>query len=240
MCRLYLGTTVALLTLHLCGYAADLSKIPRTIGKEPAYQAQPKYCLVVFGPEAKTRVWLVLDGDTLYADRNGDGDVMGKEERIPKEYLLRGAVFQVGKITGRYRDTSFTLEVVVNPGGDDQDSRATIWCRPAQGKGFEQRTDGVLLFADRPKEAPIVHFGGPHTLTILDWHRPLQSPRFVRGGQENQLSVLVGTPVFGGKHRAFATIYELFRGDSVPIVEVEFPGKESGPKSIVTRADVRK
>ena len=45
---------------------ADLTKIDRKIAKEPAYQNEPKYCLLVFGPEAKTRVWLVLDNDTLY------------------------------------------------------------------------------------------------------------------------------------------------------------------------------
>src|SRR5438067_566227 len=43
------------------GFAADLAKIDRTIVKEPAYKSAPKYCLLVFGPEAATRVWLVLD-----------------------------------------------------------------------------------------------------------------------------------------------------------------------------------
>ena len=38
--------------------AADLTKIERTIAKEPKYQGKPKYCLLVFGPEAKFRVWL--------------------------------------------------------------------------------------------------------------------------------------------------------------------------------------
>jgi hypothetical protein len=55
--------------------AADLSKVDRTITKEPAYRFKPKYCLLVFGPEAKQRVWLVLDGDTLYVDKNGNGDL---------------------------------------------------------------------------------------------------------------------------------------------------------------------
>ena len=40
--------------------AVDLTKIPRVIAKEPAYQGKPKYCLLVFGPEAKHRVWLGL------------------------------------------------------------------------------------------------------------------------------------------------------------------------------------
>jgi hypothetical protein len=42
----------------------------------------PKYCLLVFGPEAKHRVWLVLDGDTLYVDKNGNGDLTEVGERI--------------------------------------------------------------------------------------------------------------------------------------------------------------
>jgi hypothetical protein len=65
--------------------AADLSTIDRTIKKEPAYQAKPKYCLLVFGPEAKARLWLVLDGDVLYVDRNGNGDLTeeGKRVKVP-------------------------------------------------------------------------------------------------------------------------------------------------------------
>jgi hypothetical protein len=62
---------------------ADLTKIDRTIRKEPAYRSgAPKYCLLAFGPKAKTRVWLVLDGDTLYVDRNGDGDLTGAGEAV--------------------------------------------------------------------------------------------------------------------------------------------------------------
>ena len=83
--------------------AAGLTKIDRTIAKEPAYKSKPKYCLLVFGPEAKTRVWLVLDGDTLYVDRNGNGDLTEKGERFVlalDEYdLKRGKrVWHVGDI----------------------------------------------------------------------------------------------------------------------------------------------
>jgi hypothetical protein len=56
--------------------AADLSKVERVIRKEPVYKSKdPRYCLLVFGPKADYRVWLVLDGDTLYVDRNGNGDL---------------------------------------------------------------------------------------------------------------------------------------------------------------------
>src|SRR5437762_3210437 len=63
--------------------AADLGKIDRTIRKEPAYQSKtPKYCLLVFGPQAKDRVWLVLDGDVLYVDRQANGDLTGPGNRF--------------------------------------------------------------------------------------------------------------------------------------------------------------
>jgi hypothetical protein len=41
----------------------DLAKVDRTIAKEPAYQAAPRYCLIAFGPRADSRVWLVRDSD---------------------------------------------------------------------------------------------------------------------------------------------------------------------------------
>src|SRR5262245_7856310 len=74
--------------------ADDLTKIDRSIGKEPVYQSKsPKYCLLVFGPRAETRVWLVLDlvseprqedgsNNALYVDRNGNGDLTEADERI--------------------------------------------------------------------------------------------------------------------------------------------------------------
>ena len=64
--------------------ATDLTKIDRSILKEPVYQSkQPQYCLLVFGPEAKIRVWLVLDGDVLYVDRKGNGDSPPRPTAFP-------------------------------------------------------------------------------------------------------------------------------------------------------------
>jgi hypothetical protein len=85
---------------------ADSPKIDRTIGKEPVYQTKsPKYGLLAFGPEGKDRVWLVLDGDTLYVDRNGDGDLTehGKKVAVDKrpgsDPELEGYGFDVGQVT---------------------------------------------------------------------------------------------------------------------------------------------
>jgi hypothetical protein len=214
----------------------EISKIDRVIGKEPTYRSKPKYCLVVLGPEAKSRVWLVRDGDLLYVDRQGNGDLTGKDQSVAKEFLLRGTVFQVGTIPARHGAGSFSLEVQVM-GGVEKEARYEILCQPEAGKGHPQRTVGVLLFGDKPAEAPIVHFGGPLTLTILDWHKPLQAARLRRGDQANELSILLGTPVFGGKHQAFATVDKGLPG--LPVVEMAFPGKDPGVKPITTRAAVR-
>src|SRR5262249_51557517 len=76
--------------------AADLTKIDRTIAREPAYKGQPKYCLLVFGPEAKSRTWLVRDDEAIYVDRNGNGDLTGDSKRI--QYRGRNRRLPLGNL----------------------------------------------------------------------------------------------------------------------------------------------
>src|SRR5262245_14914174 len=88
--RVFSALSVAI-GLALSGRAAavDLTRIDRSLRKEPAYQSKtPQYCLLVFGPQAKVRVWLVLDGDALYLDRNGNGDLTDPGERLPARDAL--------------------------------------------------------------------------------------------------------------------------------------------------------
>ena len=57
--------------------AADLAVVERSLKREPVFESgRPRYCLLVFGPEATQRVWLVVDGKYLYADYC-NGDVLG-------------------------------------------------------------------------------------------------------------------------------------------------------------------
>jgi hypothetical protein len=92
----------------------DLSMIDRSIAKEPVYQSEPHYALLVFGPQAAHRSWLVMDGDELlYFDRNGNGDLSEPEDRIEldaeatkKIRVAEGSgysgfnVFQIGNVAG--------------------------------------------------------------------------------------------------------------------------------------------
>jgi hypothetical protein len=103
--------TRALLYLVAGCLSAELAnagppKIDRTIGKEPVYKTKtPKYGLLAFGPEGKDRVWLVLDGDTLYVDRDGNGDLTGPAKKVAAQKKTRsdpaedGYTFDVGDVT---------------------------------------------------------------------------------------------------------------------------------------------
>ncbi len=77
----------------------SFAKIDRKIGKEPVYKKEPKYCLVVLGAEAKTRIWVVVDGGTLYADLNGNGDLTEKTEQFKEGNDPNGHTWQIGDIT---------------------------------------------------------------------------------------------------------------------------------------------
>src|SRR5262249_29589650 len=103
--------TASLVLGSAAASAADLSKIDRTITKEPAYEATPQYCLLVFGPKAETRVWLVLDGDILYVDRNSNGDLTDKDERV-----VRTERVEWGE--GAWRDEYDAGTIAVKESGD--------------------------------------------------------------------------------------------------------------------------
>src|SRR6516225_2384890 len=94
-------TLAAVLLIAPLAQAADLAKIERKIAKEPAYQTRtPKYCLLVFGLDARTRVWLVQDGDALYVDRNGNGDLTENGERVKlKQQNDLSRSFEAGDLT---------------------------------------------------------------------------------------------------------------------------------------------
>src|SRR5262249_53623687 len=143
--------------------AADLAKIDRTISKEPAYKNKPKYCLVVFGTEAKTRIWLVQDGDVLYVDRNGNGDLTEKDELLrpdePQDKIAREYGAEPGD---HYR--RWTVGEITSADGKTKYTRLQVdVCRDVWGievrthHDLEYLPQGLdLQFADRPQDAPIV------------------------------------------------------------------------------------
>jgi hypothetical protein len=187
-------------------WAADLTKIDRTIATEPAYTSKPKYCLLVFGPKANTRVWLVLDGDVLYADRNGNGNLTEKGERFVPARKEWGLVWEIGDVAAPGGRAVYTgLRVC-----DRSKSRGTSAFAPGLGitvnvpigKTRVPQSAGTLVyyhryrldFAARPNDAPVIHFGGPLAMMLL---KPERLSAGMKAGVTYDLEARVGTPGLG-------------------------------------------
>lgn len=186
-----------LATLMFCGLAlpasaADLSKIPRTIAREPVYHGQPRYCLLVFGKDAATRIWLVQDGNTLYIDRKGNGDLTGPENRTVSE---TGNNFSTGPL--REKDGTEHANVLVWNHFQGDTFRLRLGGEQARrqfvGFGHMSRPS----WGSKPENAPIIHFNGPMTLarygpitTLPRLHNEYPSRLY-------KLRLMLGTPGLG-------------------------------------------
>jgi hypothetical protein len=231
--------------------AADLTRIDRTIAKEPGYKTKsPKYCLLVFGLEAKTRVWLVLDGDALYVDRNANGDltevgerIVGKDNYGPAKQLTADGIpkhlyFDLGEITESDGKTKHRLHAWVDQNADGawEILPGASSVRPYVGS---QRAEERVPLADRPKNAPVLHFDGPLTLGIMK--RDALGERKLPRSKTTEMSVIIGTPGLGEGKSTFVLIDPPpWDGAIRPVAEIEFPGKEPGAKPISTRLQLER
>jgi hypothetical protein len=227
------GVLALLLASVSSAAAADLAGIERVVKKEPRYRSgSPRYCLLVFGPAADTRVWLVLDGDRLYVDRNGNGDLTEQGEclqRKPTRYegMHTEVDFLVGDIAAADGKTVYR-GLAVHEILEDGAPMAFVFARSASGGCFFTGRDasGRLRFAATPRQAPIVHVGGPLSLGLSTQQRSA-TVRFTRGGM-SVLFASVGTPGLGPgtflglRH---AEVPEKLH----PIATIEFPNKSGGP-----------
>jgi hypothetical protein len=191
--------------------AADLSRIDRTIAREPAYRSKaPRYCLLVFGREAKTRVWLVRDGDVLYVDRNGNGDLTEPGERYTgttRPGVIAWSIGDIVEVDGRTRHTRLRVRL--------RRGRYSMGLRTAEGMYQEVGNElGALHFSPRARHAPIVHFSGPLTVLLGT------QPRLV-SGQEGGLIALIGTPGLGAGAATYSHSNAL--GKCKLVGKVEFP-----------------
>jgi hypothetical protein len=224
----FLCTLMLLSSAAASARAADLTKIDRTIGKEPAYKNKPKYCLLVFGPEAKTRIWLVQDGDVLYVDRNGNGDLTEKDERLKEERHHPQVEFPA---------VSFSLPGDAGPKGQLQ---LSVHYYKEEGDTKETPHPGVTVgidrkhwrapcrpFSDHPRDAPVLHFDGPDT--FLCPHL-----RFFEPGKKTNLAIYTGTPGLGERTYAWRNARQIIGAGGRVKVEIEFPHKDPAAEPIRT------
>ncbi|MFO0964889.1 MAG: hypothetical protein U0793_04770 [Gemmataceae bacterium] len=190
-----LATTFLVSAFWLSGEAppasVDLAKIDRSIRKEPAYAGKPKYCLFVFGPEAATRVWVVLDGAHVYVDRNGDGDLTDPGEKLSRG---SGPGFMIGDIRERDGKT-LHRSWSINLSGDA--FRSTVITARLGRQLVAPQEQEKPRFADRPEEAPIIHFDGPLALAQYSEARLLPRGATREEDDDQALRILIGTPGLG-------------------------------------------
>ena len=211
--------------------AADAVKGHPGPAKEPRYASKAGYTLLTFGKKDTTRRWLVIDGDTIYFDRTGSGDLTDEDNRIGTlEKESRSKHLDVKIIDGK--DT-YRLKRLDRPPQAEQDRCVCLFV------DYEGKYDqvGTAFLTRRPSDAPILCFGGP-----LRMHMdPVEPFRFQRGGKaKDLLSVFVGTIVPNNAGDAkkitggVALSYDKgIPAEACPVAEVEFP--ESGAGDAPTR-----
>jgi hypothetical protein len=200
--------------------SAVLKKNDRKIGKEPGYAKTPKYCLVVFGMEAKYRVWLIIDGDTLYVDLNGNGDLTEKGERFKLEIDARGfsETCEIGDVSdpnSKLKHKGLTARFYGNN-----------LCRLDVEASFENeklpRLHGFsyVTFASKPVDAPVVHFGGPLKMS-MSLATASDRPAFI--------CARIGTPGIGtGSFVDYSKpVFRHLQGKLQPHLELETPGEKN-------------
>jgi hypothetical protein len=237
--------------------ALDLTQIDRSILKEPVYESkEPQYCLLVFGPEAKVHVWLVLDGDVLYVDRKGDGDLTDPDDRVSADHVWRQSKERpdIEVIRGFFvpvrgkRPAGTATELVLScvsevnwffveqfVPSDDFPNKAKLKMyretpfRVAMAMTNEWEQDARVAFAARPEEAPILHFFGPQQVTLQ-----LPEPLELRRGEFVGFLVGLTTRGVGSSVRT----YQGIPCNARAVVDIEFPASPLGGASIRRRVEL--
>jgi hypothetical protein len=217
--------------------------------KEPRYQYEPRYALLVFGPKRQQRVWMVLDGTTLYVDKNANGDLTEPEERLepnnPKDDSNRFGgsgshthfdVFEFTVQAGATGTSKFQLNHWIRaenftPKTDfDKQWHAkwrelrwentTLWRKEGQGQG-----QTPVLFLPKPADAQVCALDGPLTFVVK-----LPQYQVLKRGEAG-CDLAFNIAVMGRPHRgAEQSFYNPLATKEVPEgahlqVEIEYPAK---------------
>src|SRR5262249_31115113 len=222
----------------------------------------PKYALLVFGPEAKTRVWLVQDGDALYVDRNGNGDLTESGNKVLAEKNSDAGegeyTFKIGELRDgallhkelyvfiakldRLADSDSDVKAFLGKNSDGRqfavyaDVELPGWKGNGIGGRVHQRTsyaeaNGILQFADKPADAPIIHFGGPWSILLLVKHT-------LNINRQTDMYFGIGTPGVGPGSTSWIDYDGVVPEKVYPTIEITFPSKGAGASPVRKRYEI--
>jgi hypothetical protein len=222
MCLLLLGGLTA------PAAASDLAKIDRTLFRAPdGLKGTARYCVLVFGKEAKTRVWLIMDDQHLYIDRNGNGDLTEANERLPLP--PNNGTIQAGDILDANGRLHKNLRIFRHHGKNTCHLMIQTRGKNLQYVGFREM--GSFRFGASLADAPVVHFDGPICLAPY----PQQDPLLAHPNAFNEVNVMIGTPGLG--EASFASYhcnvrYTLGRLEAT----YEYLDEDKRPRNIIVKA----
>jgi hypothetical protein len=170
-------------------------------------------------------------------DRSGKGDLTGAGKRLENPKAVKAVHFRTGPITSVDGKTTYPNVFVHVPlvAGGGRPTEVVVLTPPALRKAGvnKQVTESVrrISFADRPQDAPIVHFDGPLSFELED---PKQV--FVRGTKPTPLAIMIGTRGLGQ-----GTFAALALPENAPAgaAEITFPSRRADGKPIVIQVALK-
>jgi hypothetical protein len=213
------------------------------------------------------------DRDCAYLDRNGNGDLTDPGERVavqvrtvkvrdhwffgmpePPVHDRHIPVFDLGDVPGpdgKPRYSKLKLEVNWYVPGQryrEMELKVTV---PGRG---EQWAGGPLLrFAEKPEDAPVIHFDGPLSMRLnmsrylfcpVDYTgKEAAPPRWeqqpLHRGKECEIAANVGTTGVGAGTFVPLTA-NVPPADRHPVAEITFPHRDAAKPPIVVRVELNK
>jgi hypothetical protein len=222
--------------------------------KEPKYEQEPRYALLVFGATRQTRSWLVLDGNILYVDRNGNGDLTEPDNRIvvkPKNGgpqlgnpgMYRGIdVYEFTIKTGSracpFRLWHWVRAEHFEPTTESEKQLQTDWLAKRYEAGILWRLEGVgrgqtgIYLMPKPADAQVCAIDG--TLTFAVKVPDYQVLQRGEGGCELSFHIVVpGHPHRGALHPCFSRLTTKEVPPAAHLeVEMEYPPKSANASPI--------
>ena len=230
--RMFLSLPLVLAVLTCSASGQDVGKIDRKIAKEPHYESKsPWYCLLVFGPEAKTKVWMVLDGKRLYVDRNANGDLTDDGESFTTDEEVRIPLLAANDGKSRYTDLRVSWGT-----GPLTGSGPFVNLHVRVRVGELEQYALVDARATKPDEAPLVHFDGPlHIELRIEPYKPQQH---LTRGKQHLLGGCICTRYRGAEWVGLSHEKGI-PADTHPIVDIEFLTRGADAKPIRVKVQLR-
>jgi RNA polymerase sigma factor (sigma-70 family) len=250
--------------------AGWLKNINRTIRKEPVYASKsPRYALLVFGPRAADRVWLVHDGATLYVDRKANGDLTDPADKVAGEVLANGPIrdayhrFKLDelRVGGRVHKGFDVYASLLSQSSNSVETQANAKAAAAADPGA--RAYSVLLEVDWPglrgkgtggrvfqQAGPLdgngaLLFGtSPADAPIIHFGGPLQitfegKRPTLKLGWDNTAILVVGTPGVGEGTLSLVYYDGVIPESAAPVVDIVFPAAHQGEPAITRRYEMK-